>query len=153
MQVQSTRPMRTKARNIVVAVLVTSTMMMAPGAAEAAGVYAFSGPNQSGFSCSWDRGVNDSNWDSCPPFGMNMHNNAESLYNRTFPGDANNRVNFYFHTGYGGAWACLGPGDYWGDLTLHIEHFNRRGSSSAGFGQPLDRNIGSHKWVPYCGAA
>lgn len=147
------------------AALATSALVATPGASAASPdgyVYAYANPNKNhnhkGASCRWSG--KDPDWASKNATGpgaredcSTMGNNATSLYNRGYP-SGNDRVNFYFDPNYGGAWACLGPGDSWGDLSLHIETFNRHGPTLAtqrGHGRPLDNDIRSHKWVSYCG--
>lgn len=126
--------------------------MMAPAASAADGnVYAYDGTYFSGKYCGWVG--NDTNWTTCSGGGVaqNLRNQASSLWNNGYSG-GNDDVNFYWDTGYSGAWACLGTGDYWADLPLGVEHFTW-GPGLGGYGDTLNNNISSHKWVSYCGQA
>ncbi|MEU7824852.1 hypothetical protein [Catellatospora sp. NPDC049111] len=99
-----------------------------------------------GYQCSWFN--SDSNWgDDC----VNAHlpggfrNQASSLENVTAN---NNYARLYYHPGYTGAWACIGPGEYWNDL--YYWWFNH-GSGLDGYQTRINNEIAGFKWSKSCG--
>ncbi|MEV0459565.1 hypothetical protein [Catellatospora methionotrophica] len=97
-------------------------------------------------SCAWFN--SDSNWsDDCvfeeTPGGM--RNRASSLVNESTHG---NYARLYYHTGYTGAWACIGPGEYWDNL--YNWWFNH-GSGLGGYQTRIDNEIAGFKWSTSCG--
>jgi hypothetical protein len=129
-----------------------TAVVTAPAASAADGnVYAFEGTYNSGPYCAWSG--DDGDWSTCSGGGVNrnMLNKASSLWNNGYPGSYDD-VNFYYNQGQGGAWACLGNGDAWADLSLGHEIFSW-GPGLAGHGGRINDDIASHKWVNYCGQA
>jgi hypothetical protein len=103
--------------------------------------HAWNDNSQGGRWCRWE--YSDATWgDDCG----NFRNLASSLQNNSSGGNA---INFYFHTEHTGAWACLGRGDVWRDLSLGI-HFSW-GYDRDGYGRGANDEIASSKWVRYCG--
>jgi hypothetical protein len=98
----------------------------------------------SGSSRHWD-GLKETAQEGCG----GMRNRATSLENRGYEGfDA---VNLYWDIDQGGAWACLGRGDMWLDLSLGRETFSHKSwFNHAGYGESLQDNISSHQWVESC---
>ena len=97
-----------------------------------------------GIHCWWTG--NDTSWVDCN--GGNMLNRASDLFNNGFAG-GRDEVNFYWGQGYTGAWACLGVGDSWPDLS--DGQIFSWGSGKSGYRDEINDNIASHKWVVNCG--
>jgi hypothetical protein len=113
-------------------------------------VYAYQYRYWQGFYCGWVG--NDTDWSTCYDNAGDLHNmlnQASSLWNNGYAGGYD-KVNFYWGKSYYGAWACLGVGDYWADLPLGREHFTW-GPGLPGYGQVVNDNVASHKWVTRCG--
>ena len=117
----------------------TSAAMASTAAADGK-VYAWRDPYRGGGGCAWS-GRSD-NWQyDCG----DMRNKASSLENRGY----SDAVNFYYHPNQGGAWACLGRGDMWLDLSIGREIFSW-GANLDGYRLKLDNAIASHRWVAGC---
>ncbi len=117
---------------------VTTSLTPAQYAAQADGyVYAWTEPYRRGGQCRWVG--NAETWGGCS-------NNVGSVENRGFSGTYDD-VRFYWGAFYSGAWACLGRGDMWLDLSIKRERFD---NGTSGLGQPLYNNIASHRWVTRC---
>jgi hypothetical protein len=135
------------------AAIAAGTLATATAAMAADGyVYAYDQPygwSRGGDACRWYG--NDTDWGNCSWYGrtLSMKNRASALWNNGYAGGYD-KVNFYWGTGYYGAWACLGVGDYWADLPLGREHFTW-GAGKPGYGQVVNNNVASHKWVTQCG--
>jgi Peptidase inhibitor family I36 len=87
-------------------------------AAASGNFYGYRDPYYGGGSCAWPN--DDSNLgDNCG----GMRNVISSAWNDSSQG---NVVRLYFHTGYSGAYACLGPGDWWYDFAAQNVHFSFR---------------------------
>ena len=138
---------------LVIATLATaagSAVVTAPmAAADDGNVYAFDGSHFDGAYCSWDGP--DADWTTCSGGGVsrNLRNQASSVWNNGFAG-AEGVVNFYWDTGYQGAWACLDHGDSWENLPSGDRVFSW-GSDRGGYWENINDNISSHKWVDFCG--
>jgi hypothetical protein len=100
-------------------------------------LYAWTEPYRRGGQCRWLG--NAETWGGCA-------NNVGSVENRGYAAVLDD-VNLYWGAFYAGAWACLGRGDMWLDLSIKREHFNH---GTWGNGQPLYNNIASHRWVGHC---
>jgi opacity protein-like surface antigen len=100
-----------------------------------------------GKTCSWSG--SNRNWDypgnGCPA----MRNIATSVENRGYD-IAYGDVNLYWGIDQGGAYACLGNGDAWMDLSLGIERFDHGLPWWSGMGESLHDNISSHQWTDSC---
>jgi hypothetical protein len=99
-----------------------------------------------GVQCAWFN--SDTNWgDDCvfeeTPGGM--RNQASSLVNGT---SRNNYARLYYHPDHTGAWACIGPGEYWDNL--YNWWFNH-GAGLGGYQTRIDDEIASFKWSTSCG--
>lgn len=81
----------------------------------------------------------DPNW-ADSPCGLNFRNVASSIYNNS---SGNRPVNLYFHADYTGAWACLGPGDYWDNLQNKTFSW---GMGRDGYQKIANDEIASHRW-------
>jgi hypothetical protein len=99
--------------------------------------------NDNSWGGSWCRWFNgDNNWqDDCG----NFRNRASSVQNNT---SANNNLRFYIHPSNTGAYACLGAGDAWRDLSQGIVFSFSPGLD--GYWASANNNIASHRWVTYC---
>ncbi|MFF3670793.1 hypothetical protein [Microtetraspora malaysiensis] len=100
--------------------------------------------------CRW--ADDDGAWTTCYDGGgheVNMENQASQMFNNGFPGGYDT-VRVFWGRAYTGAWRCLAPGNHWDDLPLGRETFNGGGSSKAGYGQSLNDNVASHRWVNGC---
>ncbi|GAA2364185.1 hypothetical protein Cme02nite_33460 [Catellatospora methionotrophica] len=108
-------------------------------------LYAWTWYNNEGYQCSWFN--SDGNWgDDCPEgLSGGFRNQASSLENQSSHG---NYARLYFHPSYTGAWACVGPGEYWNDLS--VKRFNR-GSGRDGYNYVIDNEIAGFKWSTSCG--
>ncbi|SBT50524.1 hypothetical protein [Micromonospora auratinigra] len=96
----------------------------------------------------------DNNWDTISTAEnancdnnnrYSMRNLASSAWNDSNTGRP---VALYIHTGYTGAYACLGAGDKWDDLTGAWFSW---GSNRDGYMQNTNDNIASHRWLSSCG--
>ncbi|MFE6488494.1 hypothetical protein ACFVGN_36945 [Streptomyces sp. NPDC057757] len=126
-----------------------SSQSASAAAAEDGMLHAWVDSYRGGAECTW--AGSSRNWDGndeaidCG----GMRNRASSLENRGYEGiDA---VNLYWDIDQEGAWACLGRGDMWLDLSLGREIFSFKDFfNSGGYGQSLENNISSHNWVDHC---
>jgi hypothetical protein len=100
-------------------------------------LYAWTEPYRRGGQCRWLG--NAESWGGCA-------NNVGSVENRGYAAILDD-VNLYWGAYYSGAWACLGRGDMWLDLSIKRERFDH---GTWGNGQPLYNNIASHRWVGHC---
>ena len=57
-------------------------------------------------------------------------------------------VDLYYGPNYTGAHACISAGSFW-DLGSGEYHFTY-GQGEAGFGDNVNNNVRSHRWVHYC---
>jgi peptidase inhibitor family I36 len=153
--------MRRIRKTIVVGAIAALAVVAAPAAAPAADgkIHAYEHPGNAffgipgtGFHCSW--AGNDTNWATCPE-GHNMQNQASALWNNGhYLPNGNDEVNLYYNRNYRGAWACIGLGHHWWNLTTHQYRFSWGPSGpGTGKGASVENNIASHKWVHHCGAA
>jgi hypothetical protein len=132
-------------RNLAVAgAALGGLVMLSPTAAHAqpnaydGNLYAYNDPNQSGTHCAWSG--NAGTWGAC-------ENEASFLWNNGYAGiDA---VDLYWGEFNTGAHACISRGDVWRDLSNGQYHFTY-GQGLAGFGDNVNDNIASHRWVDYC---
>jgi hypothetical protein len=96
--------------------------------------------SEGGRWCRWFNG--DNNWqDDCG----NFRNIASSVQNNS---SAGNNVRFYIHPSNTGAYACLGRGDAWRDLSKGIVFSFSPGLD--GYWASANNNIASHRWVTNC---
>ena len=100
--------------------------------------YAYADSNYGGKYCRWVG--NDTDWSSCSP-GGNLRNQASSLWNNGYAGSFDD-VYVYWGLSYGGAYACIGNGLAYSNLSNYV--FPVGGS---GVGENMNDNISSHKWV------
>ncbi|MBB5113523.1 hypothetical protein AB0K27_32875 [Micromonospora echinospora] len=107
----------------------------------------------SGRWCWWYNA--DTNWDTinvaenanCDNNNRaSMRNLASSAWNDSNSGRP---VALYIHTNYTGAYACLGAGDAWDDLT---GAWFTWGSNRDGYMANTNDNIASHRWRTSCSA-
>ncbi|MFD6717754.1 hypothetical protein ACGF5H_28265 [Micromonospora chalcea] len=107
----------------------------------------------SGRWCWWYNA--DTNWDTinvaenanCDNNNRaSMRNLASSAWNDSNGGRP---VALYIHTNYTGAYACLGAGDAWDDLT---GAWFTWGSNRDGYMANTNDNIASHRWRTSCSA-
>ena len=75
-----------------------------------------------------------------------MRNLASSAWNDSNGGRP---VALYIHPDYTGAYACLGAGEVWDNLTQHTFNW---GSTRGGYGETTNDNIASHRWRSSCSA-
>ncbi|MGW0337916.1 hypothetical protein ACWD0J_40075 [Streptomyces sp. NPDC003011] len=110
-------------------------------------LHAWMDPYRGGGHCAWS-GANR-NWDypgsGCPA----MRNLASSVENRGYAGGYDD-VNLYYGEDQSAAYACLGNGDMWLDLSLGREVFSHGWSWWDGYGESVDNNIASHNWTDSC---
>ncbi|MFJ9817287.1 hypothetical protein ACIRU3_18820 [Streptomyces sp. NPDC101151] len=112
----------------------------APRLAAADGrLHVYTQPNGGGNTCSW-LGNADS-WGSC-------RNLVSDIWNNGYAG-GNDAVDLYWGLNATGAHACISQGDRWPDLTTGRYHFTYD-SGKPGFGDSLNNNVSSHRWVDYC---
>jgi hypothetical protein len=91
--------------------------------------------------CTWHN--SDGDWgNDCGGF----RNVASYAFNDS---NANNVVRLYYHTGYRGAWACLGPGDVWDDFATQNIRFTW-GAGLDGYMSPANDNVASHAFRSTC---
>lgn len=114
--------------------------------------YAADYPYGKGEYCRWSG--NDSNWETCKDGDGDsvyegMYNRASQMFNNGFPVGYDD-VNVYWGLSYEGAYRCLARGNHWDDLPLNRETFNHRGTNGRGYGESLNNNVASHKWVNSC---
>ena len=98
-----------------------------------------------GSSCRWSGSAYDLRFSRCG----NLNDRISTVLNLSSHG---NSLNLYNDIHYGGAWACIKPGDTWPDLSQGIV-FSWGGSSKSGYGQSANDRISSTKWVRRCGDA
>ena len=109
-------------------------------------VYAWEHPHGGGAVCWWTG--NDGNWITCDP-GGNLKNLASDLWNNGTP-QAVDKVLFFWGQQQTGAWACLGRGDSWPDLTTGWYTFSWGSWGTPGKGDSIENNIASHRWSSTC---
>ncbi|MEV6634921.1 hypothetical protein AB0M54_29650 [Actinoplanes sp. NPDC051470] len=86
-------------------------------------------------NCRWFN--SDDNWENnCG----NFRNRASSVKNNSANG---NYANLYYHQWYGGAYACIAPGDYWNDL--RVRYFSW--GPADGKGKATNNEIAGFKWT------
>ena len=121
----------------------TSVRPAAAGAALAAAAdgyfYAWTETYRRGGRCRW--AGNAETWGGCT-------NNVGSVENRGFAATLDD-VNLYWGAYYSGAYACLGRGDMWLDLSIKREKFDH-GVGLRGIGQALYNNVASSRWTAHC---
>ncbi|MER6575924.1 hypothetical protein [Nonomuraea sp. NPDC001023] len=111
--------------------------------------YAAEHPNGLGKYCRWL--LYDTSWADClngENQTISMENQASQMFNNGFPGGYS-VVKLYWGRNYTGAWRCLASGNHWDNLSLGRETFNG-GAGLSGYGQSLNDNVASHKWVDAC---
>ncbi len=104
----------------------------------------------------WCWGYNaDNNWDTISTAEnancdnnnrASMRNQASSAWNDSNSGHP---VALYIHPDYSGAYACLGAGDSWDNLTGVWFSW---GSNRDGYMSNANDNIASHRWRTSCSA-
>jgi hypothetical protein len=102
-------------------------------------LHVYTPPYGGGRTCSWVG--NADTWGSC-------RNLVSDIWNNGYPG-GNDAVDLYWGVNATGAHACLSQGDRWPDLINDPQHFTY-GAGQGGFGQSLNNNVSSHRWVDYC---
>ncbi|MFI7462293.1 hypothetical protein [Nonomuraea sp. NPDC049646] len=111
--------------------------------------YAAEHPYGQGKYCRWL--IYDASWADClngENQTISMENQASQMFNNGFPGNYD-VVKLFWGRSYTGAWRCLAPGNHWDNLSLGRETFNG-GAGLSGYGQALNDNVASHKWVEAC---
>ncbi|MBB5857560.1 hypothetical protein ACFQ05_18300 [Amycolatopsis umgeniensis] len=111
----------------------------APPTASAADGYVYA-YTEVGADCHWSN--NAPSWGDCT-------NNVNAVFNNGYMA-TNDKVNLYWGASYAGAWACIGRGDTWWPLSSGQWIFSW-GPGRSGYGQSVQDNIASSKWVSYCG--
>ncbi|MCS0603577.1 hypothetical protein NX794_20510 [Streptomyces sp. LP11] len=110
------------------------------GAAAADGLlHAWTDPYGGGTPCFW--GGNADTWGPC-------RNKASDIWNNGYAVTLD-AVDLYWGLNATGAHACIGRGDSWNNLPSGQWRFTY-GSGLGGFGQSVNDNISSHRWVDYC---
>jgi hypothetical protein len=144
-----------------VALTATSAQAAAPqssiqkGALRSGLLYAWQDPGLNGRTCwwfnastNWDNIAGDYDLNACSDGSRaSFRNQASSVWN---DGNSGRPVNLYYHTGYTGAWMCLGVGDSFDDLS---QQWFSWGSGRDGYHASGDNNIASHRWVSSCGVS
>ncbi|MDQ1037569.1 hypothetical protein QFZ75_003985 [Streptomyces sp. V3I8] len=102
-------------------------------------LHVYTQPYGSGTECKWEG--NSNNWGAC-------RNLTSDIWNNAYLG-GNDAVDLYTAPDAGGAHACIDAGDRWIDTTTNQYHFTY-GAGLEGFGQSINNNISSHRWVNYC---
>ncbi len=97
----------------------------------------FSGP-----SCYWSGNFAD--WND-----YNCGNKVSSIRNNGDPRFKNDAVALYYGPNHTGAYACIGSRDTW-DLQNDVYRFDHGGFWADGYGQNVNNNIRSHKWIDHC---
>lgn len=91
--------------------------------------------------CQWYN--SDANWgNDCGGF----RNVISYAFNDSSQG---NVVRLYWTTNYGGAWACLGPGDAWTDFVWDNVRLTW-GAGRGGYMAPANDNVSSHAFRTTC---
>ncbi|MET9089249.1 hypothetical protein ABZX77_46540 [Streptomyces sp. NPDC004237] len=112
----------------------------APQLAAADGnLHVWTQPHAGGHHCAWSG--NSDNWGTC-------RNLTSDIFNNGYPGGLD-AVDLYWGTSATGAHACISQGDSWPDTTTGQYRFTY-GEGQGGFGQSVNNNISSHRWVDYC---
>jgi hypothetical protein len=111
-------------------------------------LYAWDYPNRRGDRCRWF--YDDRDWDTCAWAGVrtSMFDKATSLHNNGYASNLAH-VNLYFGRGHLGAYRCMPNGTIWLDLVNRPVTFNQN-PGEGGYGQSLNNNVASHKWVQRC---
>ncbi|MGC5038597.1 MULTISPECIES: hypothetical protein [unclassified Streptomyces] len=110
-------------------------------------LHAWMDPYRGGGHCAWSGAIR--NWDYPGPGCPAMRNLASSVENRGYAGGYDD-VNLYYGEDQSAAYACLGNGDMWLDLSLGREVFSHGWSWWDGYGESVDNNIASHSWTDSC---
>lgn len=97
--------------------------------------YAWENEYQNGTRCRWFNS-DDNGGDNCG----NFRNRASSVLNNSSQG---NYANLYYHPGYGGAYACIAPGDYWDNLSNYYFSWG----PNDGKGLPTNNDIAGFRWT------
>ncbi|WP_405590759.1 hypothetical protein [Streptomyces sp. NBC_01190] len=113
----------------------------APRSAQAADglLHAWTLPGGGGTPCFW--GGNSDNWGPCRNAASDIWNNGYAV--------TLDAVDLYWGLNATGAHACISRGDSWNNLPSGQWKFTY-GAGLGGFGQSIDNNISSHRWVDYC---
>ncbi|MFF0158492.1 hypothetical protein ACFYRY_13295 [Streptomyces sp. NPDC005263] len=102
-------------------------------------LHVWTDPHGGGTPCFWS--VNADDWGPCT-------NKASDIWNNGYEA-RNDAVDLYWGAGATGAHACISRGDSWPDLTTDQYRFTYD-SGKKGFGQSVNDNIHSHRWVDFC---
>jgi hypothetical protein len=102
-------------------------------------LHVYTQPYGRGTECKWEG--NSNNWGAC-------RNLTSDIWNNAYLG-GNDAVDLYTAPDAGGAHACIDGGDRWIDTTTNQYHFTY-GAGLEGYGQSVNNNISSHRWVNYC---
>ena len=116
----------------------TSVPASPPAVQQADGYfYVWNNASFRGTRCRW--AGNAANWGRC-------RNRASSALNNGYLATYDD-VNVYWGANYGGAWHCVVRG-----RRLHNMEYDRfnRGRGRPGFGQVMNDNASSHRWVRSC---
>ncbi|MEU8706636.1 hypothetical protein [Streptomyces sp. NPDC048565] len=92
-----------------------------------------------GHHCTW--GGPSDNWGTCRNAASDIWNNGTAV--------TLDAVDLYWGTSGTGAHACISRGDSWNNLPVDIHKFTY-GQGLGGFGESVNDNISSHRWVDYC---
>ncbi|MFD8232907.1 hypothetical protein ACFV20_13620 [Streptomyces sp. NPDC059696] len=110
-------------------------------------LHAWEHPYREGGHCAWSGASR--NWDYPGPGCPHLRNLASSVENRGYAGSYDD-VNLYYGEDQSAAYACLGRGDMWLDLTLGWETFSHGWPWWDGYGESVNDNISSHSWTDSC---
>jgi hypothetical protein len=102
-------------------------------------VRAWTATYRGGTLCKWSG--NASSWGTCANHVGSVEDDG---YVSTY-----DDVNFYYEPSYAGAWACIGVGSNWMDLSAGQQTFSH-GKTLDGYGQNPYNNIASSAWASSC---
>ncbi|MFJ4878452.1 hypothetical protein ACIP93_25050 [Streptomyces sp. NPDC088745] len=102
-------------------------------------LHAWTDPYGGGTPCFW--GGNADTWGPC-------RNKASDIWNNGYATTLD-AVDLYYGLKATGAHACISRGDSWNNLPSGKWRFTY-GAGQGGFGQSVNDNISSHRWVDYC---